>query len=158
MIKPLLVAVILPFASHGMSTPLNALRGAGECRPVAEEYIDFSRCGIDSRIALAFEVAPTEAPAYEQGDSTLNVKKEATEINLFPNPVTGDNLFVDLRGNGEEGTREVRVYNILGRDIIRQSLEGGRNQISISGLNEGIYFVDVVQGGKVIRTVKLIRK
>lgn len=158
MIKPLLVAVILPFASPGKSTPLNAWHNADECRPVGEEYIDFSMCGLKSRIALAFEVAPTEASIYEQGDTLLSMKKEAIEINLFPNPVNGDNLYVELKGNVDDGDREVRVYNILGRDLIRQSVSVGKNQVSIGELNEGIYFVDVVERGKVIRTIKLVRK
>lgn len=157
MIKILLVVMSLPFASVCTSTPLNALYVADECRPAGEEYVDFSRCGMISRIALAFEVAPTEAPANEQGDTLLSVKKESVEINLFPNPVNGDNLYVELKA-WSEGDREVRVYNILGRDIIRQPVAEGKNLLSIGGLNEGIYFVDVVERGQVIRTIKLIRK
>lgn len=141
-----------------MSTPLNAFFGNGECIPEEKEYIDFSRCGTDSRCALAFEMASTETPAAEAGDTLLGVKKESPEINLFPNPVVSDNLFVDFRGDGVGSDHEVRVYNILGRDIIRQTLSEGRNLVSIGGLNEGIYFVDVVERGKVIRTIKLIRK
>lgn len=158
MIKPLLLAVILPLGLTAMSTPLNALSGKDECEPVAKEYIDFSKCGSTCRIALAFEVAPTEALPNEQGDTLQNVKRENAEINLFPNPVIGDALYVEFRGEGVGEGHEVRVYNILGRDVIRQPLEQGKNLVNVGGLTEGIYFVDVVEKGKITRTVKLIRK
>jgi hypothetical protein len=158
MIRTLLVAVVLPFVKPAMSTPLNALRGDSGCSPVIVEYIDFSRCGMMDRTALVYEVAPTEAPADVQGDSMPEIKKDAAEINLFPNPVNGNNLYIELRGDGNEAVREVRVYNILGRDIITQPLEEGKNLVSVGGLDEGIYFVDVVERGQVIRTIKLIRK
>ena len=156
MIKPLLFAVLLPFAQQGSSTPLNAHPVAIECQPVTEEYIDFSRCGLVGRIAMAYELAPTEVAAGENSDA-LPVKKDA-DVNLFPNPVVGDNLYIEMSGDVESEDYEVRVYNILGRDIIRQPLVGGRNLVSIGELNEGIYFVDVVKKGRTIRTVKLIRK
>jgi hypothetical protein len=156
MIKPILFAVLLPFAQGSKGTPLNAPLSMSECQPVTEEYIDFSRCGLAGRIAMAYETAPTEAAITQAGDSLPDVKKSA-EINLFPNPVQGDNLYIDLSGD-DNGDYEVRVYNILGRDVITQPLVGGRNLVSIGALNEGIYFVDVVKKGRTIRTVKLIRK
>lgn len=156
MIKLLLFAVMLPFAPERKSTPLNAPPFHGECRPETKEYIDFSKCGMTGRSVMVYEAAPTEATARINGDSLTIAEKEA-DINLFPNPVVGDNLYIEIRGD-DSGEYEVRVYNILGRDIIKQPLVGGRNLVSIGGLNEGIYFVDVVKMGRTIRTVKLIRK
>lgn len=156
MIKLLLFAVMLPFVQEKKSTPLNAPFLLRECKPETKEYVDFSKCGLTSRNAMVYEAVPTEATALENGDSLPDVKKEAV-INLFPNPVVGDNLYIDMRED-DSGKYEVRVYNILGRDIIKQPLAGGRNLVSVGGLNEGIYFVDVVERGRTIRTVKLIRK
>ncbi len=74
-------------------------------------------------------------------------KLGATQINetvdngvlIYPNPVD-DFLFIDLDKPRE---LEVTILDVQGKEVVKQMLTGLRNQLDISGLRKGVYFVKI---------------
>jgi len=60
---------------------------------------------------------------------------------IFPNPAT-DHIFIHL-GSGEA---QVRLTNPEGKILKTGILEEGRNRFDLSGLEDGIYFLDAHNG------------
>ncbi|MBU3676596.1 MAG: T9SS type A sorting domain-containing protein, partial [Chitinophagaceae bacterium] len=75
-------------------------------------------------------------------------------IQVYPNPTNGV-LMIGLR----DVTRAVQftLYDVQGRVVMQQTLAGqAKHVLDISALNQGIYFIDLVQGqqrfqGKLIK-------
>ena len=64
-------------------------------------------------------------------------------ISYFPNPVT-DFLTV----NAPENIDEIRVFNLLGQQLLFERPEYSQSQLDLSALKPGAYFVKVAMGGK----------
>lgn len=64
-------------------------------------------------------------------------------ISYFPNPVT-DFLTV----NAPENIDEIRVFNLLGQQLLFERPEYHQSQLDLSALKPGAYFVIVAMGGK----------
>jgi Secretion system C-terminal sorting domain len=73
---------------------------------------------------------------------------------FYPNP-TSDLLNIDIQGN--DAAYELTIYNIVGKEVQKALVQSGRQQISISGLEQGIYFIAVFQNGKPVQTSKIIK-
>ncbi len=73
-------------------------------------------------------------------------------FSLHPNPTTAG--YIDIV-SANEGTKEVAVYDILGKQVIKTSLATDR--LDISELNSGIYVLKIVQG-EASATKKLVVK
>lgn len=67
-------------------------------------------------------------------------------LNIFPNPSTGNFTLM----NSDE--RQVEVFNILGEQVAKKELKIGSNQLDLSNLKSGIYFV--VSGNKKSKIIK----
>lgn len=75
----------------------------------------------------------------------------AKEILIFPNPAS-DLVTVAMQGNISEA--HVIVYNILGKKVLEQQICNG-STISVSVLDEGIYFYSILRNNKVVKQGKL---
>ncbi|HQU57864.1 MAG TPA: T9SS type A sorting domain-containing protein [Saprospiraceae bacterium] len=64
-------------------------------------------------------------------------------ISYFPNPVT-DFLTV----HAPENIDEIRVFNLLGQQLLFERPEYSQSQLDLSALKPGAYFVKVAMGGK----------
>ncbi|SHI95374.1 T9SS type A sorting domain-containing protein [Flavobacterium haoranii] len=71
---------------------------------------------------------------------------------MYPNPVSGNNLFFTSTNNGE---MNVQIFDILGKEVIKANVIN--NQVNVSGLNAGVYIVKVTEAGKTA-TRKLVVK
>lgn len=71
---------------------------------------------------------------------------------MYPNPVTGNNLYFTSTNNGE---MNVQIFDILGKEVVKANVVN--NQVNVSGLNAGIYIVKVTEAGKTA-TRKLVVK
>lgn len=85
------------------------------------------------------------------------VPQEPT-VKAFPNPVITDlNLELD---NFEPGRYEVRIYNILGREILREQHQvsgATRFSVNVSALRQGTYLYSIVDSkGQVIKTRRIM--
>lgn len=74
------------------------------------------------------------------------------KINIYPNPVK-DILTIEINSNIE--LKSLRLYDVLGRLVL--SLESDYDQIDVSGLNNGIFFLYIYTNRGII-TKKLIKK
>ena len=86
----------------------------------------------------------------------------ASRLSIYPNPTNGQ-TFIELNNLADKEV-EVKLVNILGAEIMH--LFSGEivsnyymiNNIDLSHLETGIYFVKVVADGDIIMTDKLILK
>lgn len=72
----------------------------------------------------------------------------------YPNPASS---LVHFNVQGAENA-SIAIYNLLGQEVLRQDAVMGDNVISVSELNEGIYFCNLLVDGKAVSTEKLIVK
>ena len=77
---------------------------------------------------------------------------ETNNFAFYPNP-TRD--IVNLSLNQE--ITNVTVLNLLGQQVINQSVAGNQVQIDMSGLSKGAYLVKVTAGNQ-SKTVKVVRE
>lgn len=61
-------------------------------------------------------------------------------IKIFPNPAS-DIIEFDL-GNIDFDIISVKIYNALGKPVMKDNIRIGQNQINTSKLDEGIYFIN----------------
>ncbi|OSY87102.1 hypothetical protein WH52_13185 [Tenacibaculum holothuriorum] len=92
----------------------------------------------------------TEAAGIVLGTEENTIKN----FGVFPNPVTGDN--VTIRTSLQENL-DVKIYNILGRNVLSTKLTPNNKTVNVSGLNTGIYLLKVVENGKTATKKLVIR-
>ena len=63
--------------------------------------------------------------------------QKVTKVNVYPNPVS-DRLFIASEGVPIE---KITVYSISGIQVIETSVD--TNSINVSGLSEGLYFIEI---------------
>ena len=86
----------------------------------------------------------------------------ASRVSIYPNPTNGE-AFIELNNLANKGI-EIKLVNILGAELMH--LFSGEivsnyymiNNIDLSHLETGIYFVKVVADGDIVMTDKLILK
>jgi len=77
----------------------------------------------------------------------VGVDEVAAELfSIWPNPAA-DVLNVRLTAGFENGA-SVKMYDIQGRVMLQQSLTGMETIVNTQSLSSGVYFVDVLNGGK----------
>lgn len=82
---------------------------------------------------------------------TLGVNSQSeNQFSVYPNPASKG--FVNISSK-VSGTKNVSVFDILGKQVIKTSLSGDR--LDISSLNSGVYIVRIEQG-KASTTKKLV--
>jgi hypothetical protein len=81
--------------------------------------------------------------------STSSVS-EATII-LFPNPVKGNEIYVEYTG-----VAKFELYDIAGNKIQQAILENKMNKININNIKSGIY-IAVIKNHNTLLTKKIIR-
>ena len=73
------------------------------------------------------------------------------ELTMYPNPAVD---FVNF--SNYEIIKNIKIYDISGNILLRKKLEF--NQLNISELNRGIYFVSITDENKKVTTLKLVKK
>lgn len=76
-----------------------------------------------------------------------------TEISIYPNPAT-DGLFISSK---KQLIISLRVLNLLGEEIINQTINTNDKFIDISNYSKGIYFVEVKTEAELVRK-KLVKQ
>jgi len=77
---------------------------------------------------------------------TVGIDEINNEIAIYPNPAN-DLLFIDASDNTK--VTEVIMYNRLGKEVLHET--EWANPINVSELRPGLYFVEFVTRGKVVR-------
>ncbi|MBC8489388.1 MAG: Omp28-related outer membrane protein [Bacteroidetes bacterium] len=80
------------------------------------------------------------------------IESNKAEFLVYPNPAQ-DYLFVETKKNNEDIWIEIR--NINGKPVLKRKAENNKENIDISGLIRGIYYITIKQNGK-IRSEKIV--
>ena len=72
-------------------------------------------------------------------DSTLSAEESSlTTFKMYPNPTNGNKVFFETTKN-----LTIKVYNIVGKLILENEVSSSKNQLDITTLSKGVYFVKV---------------
>ena len=76
------------------------------------------------------------------------------EVNLFPNPASNKlNVAID----GMKDNAEIKVYNVMGKMMMRQVATKANNELIISKLPAGIYMINV-NDGTTVKSLKFVKE
>jgi hypothetical protein len=120
--------------------------------------------------SIEYELEATYDQAWPQQDGLFvtnglsaiaGFKLGATQINetvdngvlIYPNPVD-DFLFIDLDKPRE---LEVTILDVQGKEVTKQLFTGLRNQLDISALRKGVYFMKL-EGDGFVKIEKIIKR
>jgi len=101
---------------------------------------DFVSASFDTPCSLATEAISITCVQEAFATDTEELSPESTEINVYPNPSNGDQLYVTFP-KGQQVSR-LDVLDILGRELITMTIETRDEQaIDVTTLGSGSYFV-----------------
>jgi len=92
-------------------------------------------------------------PVLSAEISTGIKSNSTTSISLFPNPTSGV-----LNINSVEVTSSFEVFNLIGSKVFSSTLTKGNNNVDLSGLANGSYFVKLNSDNQVISKKIIISK
>lgn len=85
-------------------------------------------------------------------NDNLSVNQNQIEgLKIYPNPVTNGTFYINTNA---DSTKEVVVYDVLGKQVIKTSTT---NAVNVSNLKGGVYIVKITEDGKTA-TRKLVIK
>lgn len=77
------------------------------------------------------------------------------EYKLYPNPA---NVVVNLVLPEISGDVKFVLYNMVGSEVLKQTLVQGSNTINCESLQNGVYFYSIIRNNEIVETKKLIIK
>jgi len=113
--------------------------------PGATYYARIYNTGINRAPAGPFDVTVSEATL-----STTDFDNGAI-FSYYPNPVKNT-----LTLNAQNEISNVAVFNMLGQEVIRTAPNAVSNEVNMSNLQSGAYFVQVTVG-QATQTVRIIK-
>ena len=121
---------------------------SGYYQPVTVIADDFNG---DGKMDVAMILYTTDQIIWFENRGPLSIEENtATLFSIYPNPTNGV-----LNINSSSTVSEITVYNNLGQLFLTSE---EKNQIDISTLNEGIYFVKISNQNGQTETKKVIKK
>ena len=85
----------------------------------------------------------------------MNAKNKSVVI--YPNPFT-TSLNILVNDESQINNSELRIYNVLGEEVIFSNITKQLTTIETSNLHSGFYFYKVIGKDKIIQSGKLILK
>ncbi len=79
----------------------------------------------------------------------------SNSLKIFPNPFSSD-LTIQLK-NSEGIVKSIVVYDITGKDCLKQKFTSSNEIISTSHLRQGLYLVQIFSGNNLIGSQKLVK-
>ncbi|WP_157491983.1 T9SS type A sorting domain-containing protein [Gelidibacter mesophilus] len=93
------------------------------------------------------------ATSYAQIDpSKTSAAEGIVDLSIYPNPVSNGKIYITTK---ENLTKDVEIYDVLGKKILATSLFG--KELNISKLTSGIYILKIKEGSN-SATRKLVVK
>ncbi len=97
---------------------------------------------------------------FQQGDISVSTLVNDPSLNFaidaYPNPTSGYvNLELDL-----EETKGISymLLNMGGRLLEKRTVEGPNSRIALHHLETGVYFVQVIKDGSLLKTFKIVKQ
>ena len=78
----------------------------------------------------------------------------SNHITFYPNPAT--DLITIKMDNESVNFKQIKVFDISGREVMAKNASGQQQNLSVSGLPKGIYFVRVITTDNNVANVKLV--
>lgn len=104
--------------------------------------------------ALNYTLTNTAASAAATDRSAASSQAlETLTMSAYPNPVR-DKLIVQTGGNAKQ---ILTVFDVLGHQMIKMSVSGGRHEINAKDWAKGLYILTVTEGGKTKFTTKFVK-
>jgi len=128
--------VVYDFTADGASAGATDVLAGGlfitdEVDPAMWQMIGLCQC-TPSNLIFGLELLPIAGV----GDNTL------TDFSIAPNPANGSTVTINT---GIQAEMQVAVFDVLGKQVINTVLTN--NELSVEGLNAGVYMVQVTQQG-----------
>lgn len=126
---------------HNTDDLLTALNLGAE---LIETDIEFPTLGPVSRWHEDAELSNGGFPIFgnQWPHGTDEPKTTENQFNIYPNPANGG-LFVETHGRTSQPTQTYRIINLMGQTLIQGAILSENQQIDISNLPQGMYFVSV---------------
>lgn len=86
---------------------------------------------------------------------SINEIKENTSVIIYPNPFTNSTT-ITLDNMDNFNKVELRLYTILGEEIMSTNITSTSTTINTSNLSSGVYFYKVIGDNQIIKSGKLI--
>lgn len=71
----------------------------------------------------------------------IGASNDITDLVIYPNPVSNGKIYITTKHNL---TKQVEIYDVLGKKILSSSLFG--KELNISRLTPGIYILKIKEG------------
>ncbi len=88
---------------------------------------------------------------YVDWTTGINEQGDRQDVSLYPNP-TESKVYIEA-----EGLRQVRVINLMGQEVMNQTVSGNRFILDLSSQPKGCYFIETLteQGSTTTKIMKL---
>jgi hypothetical protein len=108
-----------------------------------------SNCGNSSTRSLTIKLAacPTPPAPFVKGESGIKLLIEKLKVEVYPNPSVSS-FTLQVQTSSQEDV-QVRVTDVLGREINRFKMQANQKTNFGSQLKSGTYFVEVRQGNDI---------
>jgi len=97
----------------------------------------------------------TKHPKLEITYGTVGIKENISNgvVNLFPNPASE---ILIIRSPYIIDPTQLKIFNLIGKELLSQTISGCKNEIDIHALSSGIYFLQLqtAQGSVVKKFIK----
>ncbi|WP_317898066.1 ice-binding family protein [Aurantibacillus circumpalustris] len=120
-----------------------------------------SDLGTDYNVVITGSCSPAvtsiDAVLIECNDVGINTfdNYSSKSIHLYPNPFSST-LHVSIDNNSTFNKGELRIYNLLGKEVMYSILTKSNNAIETHELADGIYLYTISTNNKIIQSGKLI--
>jgi hypothetical protein len=95
-----------------------------------------------------------EEPVCISGTTSMKNNSTNSLVSIFPNPSTG-NFTIESNANS---TNLLQVFDVMGKLLLSQIIQNGKNTINTENLTEGIYILSVSTNEKKINKRLIIAK
>lgn len=85
--------------------------------------------------------------------TNIEERNEPKSIEIFPNPASE---VLNIRQFSNENLT-IRIVDIIGQTLLTETLNSNLHQLSISNLNNGIYFIELIKNKKIVERHKLVK-
>jgi hypothetical protein len=108
--------------------------------------------------ALTTTAMTTDAPNIPGDCSSLavpSVTGTSETVTIYPNPFNTNTTIV-INDASQIGNSELRIYNVLGEEVMNMNISQQSTTIETSNLPSGIYLYQLINGSQLIQSGKLV--
>jgi hypothetical protein len=115
---------------------------------------------IDGRVLLTAGALSTTAmtvvtPTTCGPNNVTTFGSSNKTVNIYPNPFTSS-INIMINDASQTNNRELKIYNIMGKEVVNVTITQQLTTLEISQLPSGIYFYKVMSNNKTIQSGKLV--